>query len=206
MTHLLLTGHDAVADRAVLQALVSFQKDTPPSGPVRTRQQVLSGLATFQARAVAAAAQPFSDRQRLAFERALGLLADAHAAQAVVALHPQLGGGRAGPLSQDIACLLRHQRLDDDLELDLAVRWWQLARSAGLPVDADFGETWRTLEWTALVQQLMLLANSPGSEKATEGSLLERASQVALRYGSLKCLAQLLHPLGGAAPGAGFTF
>ena len=90
------------------------------------------------------------------------------------------------------------------MALDLAVRWWQLARNAGLPVEADFGETWRALEWMSLLQRLLQLATP--SDKATEARLLGQASRVALRYASLKPLLHLLQPLGAAAPEAGFTF
>jgi len=204
MTHLLLTGHDGAADRATLQALVGFQRETPPAGlPARSAAEYRSGLAAFQARALAAISRPFDDRLLAAFERGQALLVDALQAQPVVALHPDLGGG-AGPITLDIGRLLGRQPLDEDVALDLAVRWWQLARGAGLPVEADFGDTWRALEWTSLAQQLCQLA-TPG-DKATEAHLLGQASKVALRYGSLKPLLHLMQPLGGAAPGAGFTF
>lgn len=205
MTHLSLTGHDAAADRATLQALVSFQQGTPTSGlPLQSAAEVRSGLVVFEARARAAAREPFDERLVAAFERARMQLVDQALAQPVVALHPGLGGGGAGPLMHDIALLLAGTPLDEDVALDLAVRWWQLARSAGLPVEADFGETWRAVEWMSLLQRLLQLA-TPG-DKATEARLLGQASRVALRYGSLKPLLHLMQPLGAAAPEAGFTF
>jgi len=202
MTHLLLTGHDGAADRATLQALVSFQQGTPTSGlPMRSAAEYRSGLAAFEARALAAALKPFDERLLAAFERAQSQLVDQALTQPVVALHPGLG---AGPFSHDIALLLGGTPLGEDVALDLAVRWWQLARNAGLPVEADFGETWRALEWMSLLQRLLQLATP--SDKATEARLLGQASRVALRYASLKPLLHLLQPLGAAAPEAGFTF
>ena len=37
------------------------------------------------------------------------------------------------------------------------MRWWQQARRTGLPVDADFGEFWRALEWMGLQRHLKVL-------------------------------------------------
>lgn len=195
MTLLTLTGHDLAADRATLQALVDFQRTSATAAlaaPARSAQ--LESLAALQARAVAAAAQPFGPRLRQAFERCFVRLVDEVGAQPLVACHPQLGGTGAGPLTADIGRLLRRQPLDEAAELDLAVRWWQLARAAGLPVEADFGECLRLLEWTWLLQALV-------QQQADAAAV-----KVALRYDSLKPLLVLLEPLSGTAPQAGFTF
>lgn len=193
MTVLSLTGHDPTADRATLQALVDFQAGTPAAGlPRRTREHDRSALALWRARAEAAAAQPFAERQRQAFERAFVQLVDAVHAQPAVAL---LDGAQAGPLTADIARLLRARAIDEAVELDLAVRWWQRARAAGLPVDPDFGECFRLLEWTWLLQLL--------GQAQPDGA---GAVKVALRYAPLKPLLLLLEPLTGAPPRAGFTF
>ena len=47
-----------------------------------------------------------------------------------------------GPITYDIACLMRDAFLswDEEFVLDVTVRYWQQARRAGLPVDADFGD------------------------------------------------------------------
>ncbi len=195
MTLLTLTGHDPAADRAALQALVDFQRDSAIAGlatPVRSAQ--LAGLAALQARAAAAAAQPFGERLQQAFDRSFTRLVDAVGTQPLVACHPQLGGTGAVPLTADIGRLLRRQPLDEAAELDLAVRWWQLARTAGLPVDADFGECLRLLEWTWLLQALV-------HQQADAATV-----KVAVRYDPLKPLLLLLEPLSGTAPQAGFTF
>jgi N-acetylmuramate 1-kinase len=64
-----------------------------------------------------------------------------------------------GPISYDAASLLRDAFLswDEEQELDWAVRYWQQARRAGLPLDADFGEFWRQLEWMGLQRHLKVL-------------------------------------------------
>ncbi|MET0518752.1 MAG: phosphotransferase, partial [Burkholderiaceae bacterium] len=65
----------------------------------------------------------------------------------------------AGPISYDLVSLLRDAFLswDEAQELDWAIRYWEQARKAGLPIDADFGEFWRQLEWTGLQRHLKVL-------------------------------------------------
>ena len=64
-----------------------------------------------------------------------------------------------GAITYDVASLLRDAFIswDEEQELDWAVRYWDAARKAGLPVDADFGEFWRALEWMGLQRHLKVL-------------------------------------------------
>ena len=64
-----------------------------------------------------------------------------------------------GPISYDVASLLRDAFIswDEEQELDWAVRYWEAARKAGLPVPADFGEFWRSVEWMGLQRHLKVL-------------------------------------------------
>jgi aminoglycoside/choline kinase family phosphotransferase len=122
----------------------------------------------------------------------------------------------AGPITYDLASLLRDAFIDWDepREIDWAVRWWDMARRAGLPVHADFGEFWRALEWMGLQRHLKVmgifcrLKHRDG--KAHYADDLPRffgyASKVALRYGPLKPLLKLIEPLSGAKVAAGYTF
>ena len=61
-----------------------------------------------------------------------------------------------GPITYDIACLMRDAFLswDEEFVLDITVRYWQKAQQAGLPVDADFGEFYRAVEWMGLQRHL----------------------------------------------------
>jgi len=117
----------------------------------------------------------------------------------------------------DVARLLRADGVagDEALELDAAIRWWEGARRAGLPVEADFGECWRALEWMALQQHLLRLAEGDtGGTGHTgntgngghEAGLLAAVAKVALRYGPLKPLLWLLPVQPGAELSAGYTF
>lgn len=194
---LVLTGRDAPADRAALARLVAFQRDTPADGlPAPTPEAMLAALERFRTRrlAVAADAKPW---RRVADAMVAGV-----AAQPQTVLLPAADGAlRSGPLVHDLVEALLRAGLDEPVEIDLAVRWWQAARDAALPVDPDFGETWRAIEWLSLYQALSALGDGP-----VDAALLARAVRVALRYGPLKPLLPLLQPLTGTAPDAGFTF
>ncbi len=125
-----------------------------------------------------------------------------------------------GPITYDIASLLRDAFVswDEPQELDWAIRWWQQARQAGLPLgDAmaqDFGEVWRALEWMGLQRHLKVLGifcrlkhrDGKPQYAADLPRFLGYAQRVALRYGPLKPLLGLLAPLSGARVGSGFTF
>ncbi len=121
-----------------------------------------------------------------------------------------------GAITYDLASLLRDAYLswDEALQIDWAVRWWEQARAAGLPVGADFGDVWRQIEWTGLQRHLRILGVFCRL-KHRDGKLvyvreLPRffgyATQVALRYRPLAPLLRLLEPLSGAAVKAGYTF
>ena len=46
---------------------------------------------------------------------------------------------------------------DEERQIDWAVRYWERARKAGLPVDPDFGAFWRDFEWMGVQRQLKVL-------------------------------------------------
>ncbi len=113
-----------------------------------------------------------------------------------------------GPIAYDVASLLRDAFVswDEERELDWAVRYWEQARRAGLPVDADFGEFWRQLEWMGLQRHLKVLGIfcrlKHRDDKPAYGADLPRffayAHRVAARYAPLRPLSRLLEPLMGA--------
>ncbi|CAN5153535.1 hypothetical protein BH11PSE10_BH11PSE10_08220 [soil metagenome] len=114
-------------------------------------------------------------------------------------------GASSGPLTHDLAALLRPaaQAWDEDLELDWAVRYWEQARKAGLPVNADFGEFWQQLEWTGLWRHLSLLGRR-AANAAELPLLLAQAVKVSTRYKQLSPLAKLLDDLQGGLVQTGF--
>src|SRR4029453_18260677 len=64
-----------------------------------------------------------------------------------------------GPITYDLVSLLRDAYIGGggEQQIDLAVRYWQRARGAGLPVDADFSGFWRNFEWMGVQRQLKVL-------------------------------------------------
>lgn len=192
--------------RAPWQDLLRFQLDTPTDGlPRETEAELTQALAAFANWCQAPArGRAWSPAEQAAWAQVARALVASAASQPPVALQP---GGRAGPLLHDVARLLRGPGgpADESEELDALIRWWEAARGAGLPVDADFGECWRALEWTALLQHLLRLADSDVGEDE-ESALRAAVSRVALRYGPLKPLLRLLPAQPGADVGAGYTF
>jgi len=122
----------------------------------------------------------------------------------------------AGALSYDLASLLRDAFLswEEEQQIDWAVRWWQAARHAALPVPADFAEFWRALEWMGLQRHLRVmgvfcrLKHRDGKPRYA-GDLprfFDYATRVALRYAPLAPLLKLLEPMSGRAVSSGYTF
>jgi len=135
---------------------------------------------------------------------------------------PALKAQANGPVAYDLVCLLRDVSVltdppfpwDGSQELDWAIRYWQAALAAGVPISADFGEFWRDFEWLSLQHHLVQMGelcrhkHAHGVPLASQQipSLLAAASKAALRYSALKPLLRLLEPLSGPAVAAGYTF
>jgi aminoglycoside/choline kinase family phosphotransferase len=112
-----------------------------------------------------------------------------------------------GAIAYDIASLLRDAFVswDEERELDWAVRYWQAARRAGLPVANDFGEFWRSLEWIGLQRHLKVLGifsrlkhrDGKPAYSADLPRFFDYAHKVASRYAALRPLGRLLEPLMG---------
>jgi N-acetylmuramate 1-kinase len=111
-----------------------------------------------------------------------------------------------GPITYDVVSLLRDAFLSwpEEQVLDWSVRYWEKAKAARLPVDADFGEFWRGLEWMGLQRHLKVLGifarinYRDGKPKylADTPRFLAYARAVAGRYRELAPLLGLLEELG----------
>ncbi|MGB6007982.1 aminoglycoside phosphotransferase family protein [Castellaniella sp.] len=64
-----------------------------------------------------------------------------------------------GPISYDIASLVMDARTtwDEPQQLDWAIRYWEYARAAQLPVPADFAQFHQQYEWMGLQRNLRIL-------------------------------------------------
>ena len=121
----------------------------------------------------------------------------------------------AGPIAYDMASLLRDAFIswDEEREIDWAVRYWEAARRAALPVADDFGEYWRQLEWIGLQRHLKVLGifcrlkHRDAKPKYSQDlpRFFAYATRVATRYRELQPLLALLEPLSGFKPVVGFS-
>ncbi len=64
-----------------------------------------------------------------------------------------------GPITYDLVSLLRDAYIawDEERQIDWAVRYWERARNARLPVGDDFAAFWRDFEWMGVQRQLKVL-------------------------------------------------
>ena len=121
-----------------------------------------------------------------------------------------------GPITYDIASLMRDAFLswDEEFVLDVTVRYWQKARKAGLPVDADFGEFYRGVEWMGLQRHLKVagifarLTLRDGKPKylADAPRFIGYIRATAHRYRELGPFLKLLDEVEGIQNAAGYAF
>ncbi len=175
----------------------------------------------------------WGDAERSVWERASRLLVEHALAQPQLSVHadwmprnlmvcePNPGildfqDAVRGPIAYDIASLLRDAFIswDEEREIDWAIRWWQQARRAGLPVADDFATQWQAIEWIGLQRHLKVigvfcrLKHRDGKARyvADLPRFFGYATKVALRYRELSPLLPLLEPMSGAQVQAGYTF
>ena len=121
-----------------------------------------------------------------------------------------------GPISYDVVSLFRDAFLswEEERVIDWSVRYWEKARRAGLPVDSDFGDFYRNLEWMGVQRHLKVLGifarlnYRDGKPKylADTPRFLGYVRHVATRYAPLAPLARLLDELESRSPTVGYTF
>jgi aminoglycoside/choline kinase family phosphotransferase len=179
----------------------------------------------------------WTDAEQAAWQRVCRLLIDSALAQPTVAVHrdwmprnlmvadPNPGildfqDAVRGPITYDVASMLRDAFISwsEEQELDWAVRYWEQARRAGLPLGEvlgqDFGEFWRALEWMGLQRHLKVLGifcrlkHRDGKSRYAEDlpRFFNYVQKVAVRYAPLAPLVRLIAPLQGKAVSTGLTF
>ena len=121
-----------------------------------------------------------------------------------------------GPITYDLASVLTDARTtwDEPQQLDWGIRYWEMARKAGLPVAADFADFHCAYEWMGLQRNLRILgvfarlAHRDG--KLGYLDHIPRVNtyvrQVASRYLAFKPLMKLLDKLDGQTSATGYTF
>jgi aminoglycoside/choline kinase family phosphotransferase len=121
-----------------------------------------------------------------------------------------------GPITYDIASLARDAFIswDEEQVIDWTVRYWQLARSRGLPVPTDFGAFYRDFEWMGLQRHLKVLGifarinyrDGKPHYLADTPRFVRYVRAVLRRYDELRPLARLFDQLEGVAERVGYTF
>jgi hypothetical protein len=121
-----------------------------------------------------------------------------------------------GPITYDVVSLFKDAFIswDEARVLDWTVRYWEKAKRAGLPVNADFGEFYRDFEWMGLQRHLKVLGifarinyrdGKPGYLKDTP-RFVRYVSVVCARYPALAPLAKLIDQLENRSATVGYTF
>jgi aminoglycoside/choline kinase family phosphotransferase len=121
-----------------------------------------------------------------------------------------------GPVSYDVVSLFRDAFMSwpEARVLDWTARYWERAKKAGLPVDADFGAYYRAFEWMGLQRHFKVLGifariyYRDGKAGYLEDTPRFRTyvREVASRYSELSAINRLFDALEGHAPRAAYTF
>ena len=122
----------------------------------------------------------------------------------------------AGPLTYDLASLVMDARhtWEEPQQLDWAIRYWEAARAAGLPIAPDFADFHRAYEWMSLQRNLRILGVfarlSHRDQKHHYLDHMPRVNayvrQVAARYGVFTPLLRLLDKLDNRQVTVVYTF
>ena len=175
----------------------------------------------------------FTVAQRAAFDGVARLLINAALAQPAVYVHrdymprnlmlstPNPGvldfqDAVYGPITYDVASLFRDAFVSwpEERELDWVIRYWERAKAAGLPVNADFAAFWRDFERMGLQRHIKVLGifarinyrdGKPHYLQDTP-RFIQYARRVSARYRELGPLTTLLDELEGRARSIGYTF
>ncbi len=112
-----------------------------------------------------------------------------------------------GPVSYDIASLMRDAFIswDEEMTLDISIRYWEKARAAGIPVPSDFGMFWQQIEWTGMQRHLKVLGifarlcyrDSKPKYLADTPRFIAYVRHTASRYGQLRPILAILDRLEG---------
>jgi len=121
-----------------------------------------------------------------------------------------------GPITYDIASLMRDAFLswDEEFVLDVTIRYWEAARKAKLPVDADFGAFYRSVEWMGLQRHLkvagifarLTLRDGKPRYLADTPRFIAYIRSTASRYMELTPLLRVIDEIEGTSALTGFAY
>ena len=121
-----------------------------------------------------------------------------------------------GPITYDLVSLLRDAYIewDEAIVLDWAIRYWERARRAGLPVAPDIDSFYRDFEFMGVQRHLKVLGifarlfHRDGKDTYLKDLplVMSYTRKAAGRYKTLLPLVRLLDVLEDSAPQVGYTF
>ena len=121
-----------------------------------------------------------------------------------------------GAISYDLVSLLKDAYIgwDEEQVIDWAVRYWQPAKKAGLPIPNDFSEFYRDFEWMGAQRHIKVLgifarlSHRDGKHNYLNDMPIVMAylRKVCERYVELRPMLRLLNQLEQSQPQVGYTF
>jgi len=121
-----------------------------------------------------------------------------------------------GPITYDLVSLLRDAYIawEEERVIDWAVRYWEKARSARLPVPGDFADFYRDFEWMGAQRQLKVLGifarlsirDGKNGYRKDQPRVMGYLRRTCDRYREFLPLARLLDRLDAAETRVGTTF
>ncbi len=121
-----------------------------------------------------------------------------------------------GAITYDLVSLLKDAYIgwDEEQVIDWAVRYWQPAKKAGLPIPDDFSEFYRDFEWMGAQRHIKVLgifarlSHRDGKHSYLNDMPIVMAylRKVCERYVELRPMLRLLNQLEQSQPQVGYTF
>lgn len=121
-----------------------------------------------------------------------------------------------GPITYDLVSLLRDAYVawDEERVLDWCIRYWERARQAGLPVNADFYEFYRDFEWMGVQRHIKVLGifarlfHRDGKDGYLKDMplVMNYLRKACERYAALTPLLRLLDELENRQAAVGYSF
>ena len=225
--------------RDAVAALVTLQGASHQGLPVYDAMRLKSELGLFpEWFATVHCKSPLDTDSANALDQVFDLLVSHNAAQPRVLVHrdfhspnlmvcEQPGHGAnpgvidfqdalSGPITYDLASLVMDARTtwEEPQQLDWAIRYWERARAAGLPVETDFANFHRDYEWMGLQRNIRILGvfarlnhrDGKSAYLAHMPRVIGYVRQVAGRYGVFRPLLRVLDRLENIQNSVGYTF
>lgn len=225
--------------RDAIKALVRMQQADTTDLPVYDQNRLMQELDLFREWYAQRHCQVnLDDNERSALHKVFTALTEDNAKQPRVFVHrdfhspnlmiaeaPEFGpnpgiidyqDALSGPLTYDVASMVMDARTtwEEPQQLDWSIRYWEAARTAGLPAPRDFADFHRAYEWMSLQRNLRILGVfarlAHRDHKDDYLRHMPRVNayirQVAGRYGIFRPLLRLLDKLDKRQELVGFTF